>query len=128
MPVLISKKFRFESAHYLPKMPDGHKCKRLHGHSFRIEVHVLGETDPQTGILIDYGDIKQIVSPLVKRLDHRCLNDVGEEEGIELLKNPTSENIAQWFFDELKPELEGLYSIVVHETCTSRCEYRENFS
>ena len=128
MPVLISKKFRFESAHYLPKMPEGHKCKRLHGHSFRIEVHVLGETDPQTGILIDYGDIKQIVSPLVKRLDHRCLNDVGEEEGIELLKNPTSENIAQWFFDELKPELEGLYSIVVHETCTSRCEYRENFS
>ena len=128
MPVLISKKFRFESAHYLPKMPDGHKCKRLHGHSFRIEVHVLGETDPQTGILIDYGDIKQIVSPLVKRLDHRCLNDVGEEEGIELLENPTSENIAQWFFDELKPELEGLYSIVVHETCTSRCEYRENFS
>lgn len=125
MPVLITKKFRFEAAHFLPKMPEGHKCRRLHGHSFEIEVNVAGEIDPDTGILIDFGEIKKRVKPYIEMLDHWCLNEVGEREGIALLKNPTSENLAKWFFETLKPSLPHLYSIVVHETCTSRCEFRE---
>ena len=127
MPVLITKKFRFEAAHYLPKMPEGHKCRRLHGHSFEIEVNVQGEIDPETGILIDFGDIKKVVKPYVEMLDHWCLNEVGERENIELLKNPTSENLAKWLFLSLESELVGLYSIIVHETCTSKCEFRRKF-
>ncbi|MDX2248711.1 MAG: 6-carboxytetrahydropterin synthase QueD [Bacteroidia bacterium] len=125
MPVILTKKFGFESAHYLPKMPEGHKCRRMHGHSFRMEVNLRGEADPETGILMDYGDIKTIVQPYVKMLDHWCINEVGEKEGSELLANPTSENLAKWFFEKLNPLLSGLYSIVIHETCTSRCEYRQ---
>ncbi|MEL7534729.1 MAG: 6-carboxytetrahydropterin synthase QueD [Bacteroidota bacterium] len=127
MPALITKKFTFESAHHLPNMPEGHKCRRLHGHSFRMEVNVLGEIEPHTGMVMDFGDIKTIVKPYIDMLDHWCLNEVAEREDIALLKNPTSENIAQWFFEELNDKLPGLYSIVVHETCTSRCEYRPHF-
>ena len=127
MPALITKKFRFESAHHLPSMPEGHKCRRLHGHSFRMEVNVLGEIDAKTGMVMDFGDIKAVVKPYIDMLDHWCLNDVAERENIALLRNPTSENIAQWFFEELNDKLPGLYSIVVHETCTSRCEYRPHF-
>ncbi|MDW3648689.1 MAG: 6-carboxytetrahydropterin synthase QueD [Bacteroidia bacterium] len=125
MPVVISKKFRFEAAHYLPKMPEGHKCRRLHGHSFVVVVNVAGEIDPDTGILIDFGDIKKLVKPYIEMLDHWCLNEVGEREGIDLLKNPTSENLAKWLYFTLKPKLAGLYSIIVHETCTAKCEFRE---
>ena len=125
MPVLLTKKFRFEAAHFLPKMPEGHKCKRMHGHSFRLEVNLLGETDPETGLLIDFGDVKKIVKPYVEMLDHWCINDVGEREDSDLLRNPTSENVAQWFFETLNPLLPELNSIVIHETCTARCEYRE---
>lgn len=124
MPVLITKKFRFESAHFLPTMPEGHKCRRLHGHSFHMEVNLLGEIDPQTGLLMDFGEIKQVVKPYVDMLDHWCINEVGEREGIALLQNPSSENLAKWFFETLNPLLPNLYSIVIHETCTTRCEYR----
>lgn len=126
MPVFLTRKFRFESAHYLPMMPEGHKCRRMHGHSFRMEVIVEGQPDPLTGIIIDYGEIKDIVQPFVSMLDHWCINDVGERENIELLKNPTSENLSKWFFEKLNPLLPGLYSIKIHETCTSSCEYRKN--
>lgn len=124
MPVLITKKFRFESAHFLPAMPEGHKCRRMHGHSFKMEVNLAGEIDPESGLLMDFGDIKRIVSPFVDQLDHWCINEVGERLGDPLLLNPSSENLSQWFFERLRPLLPGLYSIVIHETCTSRCEYR----
>ncbi len=127
MPVKISKSFRFESAHWLPGMPEGHKCRRMHGHSFQVSIQVMGETDPKTGILIDFGDIKQIVKPYIDLLDHYCLNDVGEERGDALLQNPSSENLSQWFFEQLEGQLPGLYSVIVHETCTSQCEYRPSF-
>ncbi|MDX2285517.1 MAG: 6-carboxytetrahydropterin synthase QueD [Bacteroidia bacterium] len=127
MPVMITKKFRFEAAHYLPGMPEGHPCRRLHGHSFRIEVNLTGEIDPASGILMDFGDIKTVVKPYVDLLDHWCINDVGDRLGNALLQNPSSENLSRWFYEVLKPVLPDLYSVVVHETCTSRCEYRASF-
>lgn len=127
MPVVISKTFRFEAAHWLPGMPEGHKCRRLHGHSFVVDVHVMGNTDPETGILMDFGDIKKATAPFIDKLDHWCLNEIGEQDNDPLLKNPTSENLAEWFFQQLEPLIPGLYSIVVHETCTSQCEYRPAF-
>ncbi|MDX1909081.1 MAG: 6-carboxytetrahydropterin synthase QueD [Bacteroidia bacterium] len=124
MPVRISKKFRFESAHFLPAMPEGHQCRRLHGHSFKMDVNVEGEADPETGLLMDFGDIKKIAQPYVDLLDHWCINEVGERLGEPLLSNPSSENLARWFYEKLAPHLPGLYSITVYETCTTRCEYR----
>jgi 6-pyruvoyltetrahydropterin/6-carboxytetrahydropterin synthase len=118
MTVRLSKSFHFEAAHDLPTFPDGHKCRRLHGHSFRFEVVVEGDVDPAKGYLIDYGDIKRAAEPLVKRLDHYYLNE------IEGLSNPTSEVLAVWLWDHLKPALPLLSAIIVYETCTSRCEYR----
>jgi 6-pyruvoyltetrahydropterin/6-carboxytetrahydropterin synthase len=118
MKVSLSKSFRFEAAHDLPTFPDGHKCRRLHGHSFRFDVIVEGEVDEKLGYLIDYGEIKKVVDPLVRRLDHFYLNE------IEGLGNPTSENLARWIWRELQPRLSLLSCIVVYETCTSACEYR----
>jgi 6-pyruvoyltetrahydropterin/6-carboxytetrahydropterin synthase len=118
MRVRLSKTFGFEAAHDLPTFPADHKCRRLHGHSFRFDVVVEGDVDPARGYLIDYGDIKKAAEPLVKRLDHYYLNE------IDGLSNPTSEVLAKWLFDRLKPALPQLAEIIVYETCTSRCEYR----
>lgn len=118
MRVRLSKRFGFEAAHDLPRFPDGHKCRRLHGHSFAFDVIVEGDVDPAEGYLIDYGEIKRVTEPLVKQLDHYYLNDIAG------LENPTSEMIAVWLFDRLKPQLPLLAQITVYETCTSSCEYR----
>lgn len=123
MSIVLTKKFRFEAAHYIPTFPEGHKCRRMHGHSFKVTVSITGEPDPDTGILIDFADVKAIVKPLVDMLDHDCLNDIGKNKGIPLLVNPTSENIAQWFYQELSGKIPGLKSIKVAETCTSACEF-----
>ena len=114
----LVKEYRFEAAHFLPNVPEEHKCRRMHGHSFRFEVTLSGSADPHTGWLMDFGEIGNIVKPLVERdLDHRLLNEV---PGLE---NPTSEEIAMWLWRTLKPRLPLLSRITVHETCTSRCEY-----
>jgi 6-pyruvoyltetrahydropterin/6-carboxytetrahydropterin synthase len=118
MRVRLSKTFRFEAAHDLPTFPEGHKCRRLHGHSFRFDVVVEGEVAEERGYLIDYGEIKRVAEPIVRRLDHYYLNEVPG------LGNPTSENLARWLWEALKPALPMLALIVVHETCTSTCEYR----
>ena len=117
MRVELVRSFTFEAAHWLPTFPEGHKCRRLHGHSYRVEVVVAGEVDPQRGYLIDYGDIASACEPVRTQLDHYCLNEVAG------LENPTSENIARWIWERLKPALPPLRRIVIHETCTSRCEY-----
>lgn len=109
----IHKVFQIEAAHRLPNVPAGHKCARLHGHSFRIEVHVQGELDPALGWVMDFADLKAAFAPLFEQLDHRYLNDI---EGLE---NPTSEMLARWIFQRLAPKLSGLDKVVVHETCTS---------
>jgi 6-pyruvoyltetrahydropterin/6-carboxytetrahydropterin synthase len=118
MNVRLSKKFRIEAAHLLPKVPAGHKCRRLHGHSFGIEVVVEGEVDPELGWLVDYAAIAGAFAPLFEQLDHHYLNEV---EGLE---NPTSENLARWIWERLEGRLEGLAEIRIDETCTSSCTYR----
>ncbi len=102
----------------MPFVPEGHKCARLHGHSFRVELVCEGRVDPRTGWLMDFADIKKCFDPLHEQLDHHNLNEV---EGLE---NPTAENIARWIWDRVKPMLEALVQVNVAETCTSRCEYR----
>lgn len=116
--VEIFKEFTFESAHRLPNVPQGHKCGRLHGHSFRVALYISGEVDPHTGWIRDFGEIKAIFKPLYEQLDHNYLNDL---PGLE---NPTSENLAKWIWKELKPLLPELSRIRIHETCTSGCEYQ----
>jgi len=113
----IYKEFTFEAAHRLPHAPPGHKCARLHGHSFRIDVHVGGEPGAETGWILDFADLKAAFKPIFERLDHHYLNDV---PGLE---NPTSERLAIWIWRELKPALPALTRLVVHETCTSGCVY-----
>lgn len=116
--VTLVREFRFEAAHRLPHVPVGHKCARLHGHSFRVELVCEGEVDPVAGWLVDYGVIKEAFAPLLDQLDHRYLNEV---PGLE---NPTAENIARWIWAGLKPSLPVLAQINVHETCQARCEFR----
>ena len=113
----IFKKITFEAAHRLPLAPSGHKCARLHGHSFAVEIHVSGPVDSGSGWVMDFGDIKKVFAPLYDQLDHRYLNDIAG------LENPTSEMIAQWIWSRLKPALPQLSKIVVHETCTAGCAY-----
>lgn len=114
----IYKAFTIEAAHRLPNLPDDHKCSRLHGHSFRIEIHVSGDVDEMTGWVIDFADISFAFKPLFEILDHHYLNDV---EGLE---NPTSENLAKWIWGKLKVDLPLLSSVVVQETCTAGCVYK----
>lgn len=113
----ISKTFRIEAAHRLPQVPAGHKCARLHGHSFAVEVHVRGPLDPLLGWVMDFADIKAAFAPLYDQLDHNYLNEI---PGLE---NPTSEILARWIWQNLKPRLPLLARIVVHETCTSASIY-----
>ena len=114
----IYKTFRIEAAHKLPNVPPGHKCGRLHGHSFEISVHVEGSVGEQTGWVRDFADIKQAFAPIDQKLDHNYLNDI---EGLE---NPTSENLAIWVWQRLKPALANLSQVAVKETCTAGCIYR----
>lgn len=118
MKVELRKRFQFEAAHLLPRLPRTHKCRRLHGHSFNVEVAVAGECDPRVGWLMDYADITAAFRPIAQQLDHRYLNKVPG------LANPTSENIAAWIWRRLKPRLPLLAELVVAETCQSRCIYR----
>lgn len=113
----IYKEFQFEAAHRLPNVPADHKCARLHGHSFRIAIHVSGTIDPKVGWVMDFSDIGSAFKPYLEILDHRYLNE------IEGLSNPTSEHVAHWIWTRLKPVLPGLSKIVVSETCTSGCIY-----
>jgi 6-pyruvoyltetrahydropterin/6-carboxytetrahydropterin synthase len=114
----LFKQFTFEAAHRLPHVPPGHKCARLHGHSFAVALHVRGPVGAESGWVMDFGDIKRAFQPLLDRLDHNYLNEI---DGLE---NPTSEVIARWIWRRLKPGLPLLAEIVLRETCTSGCIYR----
>jgi 6-pyruvoyltetrahydropterin/6-carboxytetrahydropterin synthase len=114
----IFKEFRFEAAHRLPNVPEEHKCSRLHGHSFKVELHVRGDVGRESGWVMDFADIKAAFRPYLDRLDHFYLNEV---EGLE---NPTSENLARWIWCAVQARLPQLSQVVVHETCTSGCIYK----
>jgi 6-pyruvoyltetrahydropterin/6-carboxytetrahydropterin synthase len=118
MAMRLERSYRFEAAHFLPKVPAGHKCARMHGHSYQIEVAIEGELDSERGWVMDFADIDERVSPLVRQLDHQVLNE------IDGLGNPTSELLAQWLWERIAPRLAGLCEVVVSETPTSRCIYR----
>jgi len=113
----IFKVFYIEAAHRLPNLPETHKCSRLHGHSFRVEIHISGEVNKQQGWVMDFADIKSAFDPIYKQLDHYYLNEV---EGLE---NPTSENLARWIWERLEPALPVLSKVVIQETCTAGCVY-----
>jgi len=114
----IFKEFTFEAAHRLPYVPAEHKCARLHGHSFRVEIHIRGPENPRLGWVMDFSDLKTAFQPLVDQLDHYYLNEI---EGLE---NPTSEQLARWIWQRLAPRLPSLSQVVVRETCTTGCIYR----
>src|SRR5262249_50283284 len=114
----LRKGFQFEAAHLLPYLPKSHKCRRLHGHSFRVEIVAAGQCDPRLGWLMDYAEIAEAFQPVWERLDHNYLNKI---PGLE---KPTSENLAIWIWRQLHPRLPALKEIVVAETCQSRCVYR----
>jgi 6-pyruvoyltetrahydropterin/6-carboxytetrahydropterin synthase len=116
--VRLAREFSFEAAHRLPNVPQGHKCARLHGHSFKVELICEGNVDPQSGWLLDFADLKVAFEPLHIQLDHHYLNEI---EGLE---NPTAENLARWIWTRMKKALPRLTQVNVAETCHSRCEYR----
>ncbi len=118
MRARLTKDFTFEAAQTLPNAPAGHKCRGVHGHSFKVEVSVEGSVDPKTGWVYDHASISDAMKPLLKMLDHAYLNDV---EGLE---NPTIEKMAEWLWKKLEFQCPGLCEIVVHETPTARCVYR----
>lgn len=114
----IFKEFTFEAAHRLPNVPEGHKCARLHGHSYRVEIRVAGEVGEESGWVVDFADLDAAFKPVRAQLDHYYLNEV---PGLE---NPTSEVLAKWIWDRLKSGIPDLEEVVVRETCTSGCSYR----
>ena len=116
----IFKEFRFEAAHRLPFVPEGHKCGRLHGHSYRVTVHVSGPVDGERGWVMDFAELSAAIRPVYDRLDHYYLNEI---EGLE---NPTSEVLARWIWDNLRTTLPGLERVTVYETCTSGCTYQRD--
>lgn len=120
MHVRLTKDFTFEAAQTLPLVPPEHKCGRMHGHSFKMEISVEGEVDPATGWLYDHSRISRAMDPLLELLDHSYLNDIPG------LDNPTIENMCRWFWERLSPSLAGLAEIVIHETPSARCSYRGN--
>ena len=113
----IYKEFMIEAAHRLPGLPEGHKCARVHGHSFKVAIHVTGPVGEDTGWVIDFADIETSFMPVYEQLDHHYLNEI---EGLE---NPTSEVLARWIWNKLKPQLPILSKVVVNETCTTGCIY-----
>lgn len=118
MKIIITKDFDFEAAQSLPNFPEGHKCRRIHGHSFKISISVRGDVDPKTGIFYDHARISDAMRPILEQLDHTYLNEI---PGLE---TPTIEFMSVWFWNRLAPQLPGLYEIVLHETPRARCVYR----
>jgi 6-pyruvoyltetrahydropterin/6-carboxytetrahydropterin synthase len=114
----IYKEFHFEAAHRLPRVPHGHKCARLHGHSFQVRIRLEGDVGADTGWVMDFAELKTHFAPLYEQLDHNYLNDIPG------LDNPTSENIARWIWQRLVDNLPQLSAVEIRETCTSGCVYR----
>jgi 6-pyruvoyltetrahydropterin/6-carboxytetrahydropterin synthase len=115
--LVIFQVFEVNAAHYLPCLPETHPCRRLHGHTFRIEVHIEAPLDPAKAWVRDFAEVREAFAPLHEALDHGLLNDV---EGLE---NPTSENLARWIWTRLKDSLPELSRVVVQETANAGAIY-----
>ena len=113
----IYKEFAFDSAHFLPNVPEGHKCKNMHGHTYRLRVCIQGEPDPQLGWLMDFKELKDIVGQTIDQLDHKLINDIPG------LQNPTAENITIWIWQQIQPKLPMLSKIDLYETPTTGVIY-----
>lgn len=113
----LRQHFQIESARSLPNLPPGHPCGRMHGHSFKITVTLVGERDSKIGWVIDFNTISLRLKPILDEVDHRVLNEV---PGLE---NPTSENLALWFFNKAQAVLPGLKRVTVAETPNTECSY-----
>lgn len=111
--MIIFKDFTFDSAHFLPNVPEDHKCRRMHGHTYRLRLYVKGELDPTLGWVMDFADIKAAWKTIEDRLDHHCLNDI---PGLE---NPTAEHIAAWIWERLRPQLPLLHKLELWESPTA---------
>lgn len=109
--------YHIEAARRLPGLPESHPCSRVHGHSFRVEIHVSGAVNADTGWVMDFADLDAAFAPVKAQIDYRFLNDI---PGLE---NPTSERLAQWLWQKLKPGVPGLSKIIVLETQRSGCVY-----
>lgn len=107
--IRVTATYSFEAAHFLPKVPEGHKCRRLHGHNYRVDVSVAGGLDAR-GFVLDYAELDAIVQPIIDELDHRCLNDIPG------LDNPTSEILALWLRDRIAKAARLKPTIRVWET------------
>jgi 6-pyruvoyltetrahydropterin/6-carboxytetrahydropterin synthase len=114
----IYEEFTFEAAHLLPNVPQGHKCARLHGHSYRVRVHLEGEVGADSGWVMDFAEIRAVTEPVRADLDHYYLNE------IEGLGNPTAETLARWIWNRISLGLPGLSAVEVSETCTAGAIYR----
>ncbi len=117
MKAEITRLFEFNAAHSLPSVPAGHKCKQIHGHNYTIEIAVHGEVDPEFGWVIDFGELKTAMAPIIDELDHKNLNEIPG------LKNPTAEYISRWIWQKLKPSIPILSRVSVNESPVTRCSY-----
>lgn len=115
--MIIYKIFTFDSAHYLPNVPQGHKCGGMHGHTYTLKVFISGSPGANSGWIIDYTDLKSRIKPFLDILDHKVLNEI---PGLE---NPTSENLAIWLWRMIKPIFPDLMRIELNETPTSGVIY-----
>lgn len=109
--------FYFDAAHRLTQVPSDHKCRQLHGHTFKAEIYISDSLDPDKQWVMDFAEIKAVCQPVIDRLDHTYLNEV---EGLE---NPTSEVIAEWIWQRVKPELPVLIKVIVQESPESGAVY-----
>jgi 6-pyruvoyltetrahydropterin/6-carboxytetrahydropterin synthase len=113
----VTQCFTFEAAHRLPNVPDTHRCKRMHGHGYRVELTFEGAIDLESGFVVDFLDIEAVFASILDQLDHRTLNEVAG------LENPTAENIAIWVFDRVRPLIPSLCGVRLYETAMCWAEY-----
>jgi len=113
----IFREFTFDAAHHLNHLPPGHKCARVHGHTYRLRVHLQGPIDAKLGWVTDFADIKAHTNAVLEPLDHHLLNEV------EGLNQPTTEHIAIWIWDRLKPRLPNLAKLELWENANSGVIY-----
>lgn len=118
MATTLFKDFMFEAAHHLPNVPAGHKCGRLHGHSFLVRLEITGDVDAHTGWILDFAELKAAFKPIYDQLDHYYLNEIAG------LENPTSEVLAEWIWQRMKPKVAELSAVMIKETCSAGCVYR----